>query len=184
MPGAPASLRFVVRGAGQATALAQPVRQAVRELEKDAVLHRVSTMERWVSDSTAGQRFSSLALGIFTGVAMLLAAAGLFGLMSYVVTQRRHEIGVRLALGAPASSVLRLVVRQGVALALIGTAAGIPLTIWAARLAAAQLYATSPADPAAIGGAALALAAVALLASLGPAWRAARTDCVAALRAD
>jgi putative ABC transport system permease protein len=141
-------------------------------------------MEKWVSDSTARQRFSSFVLGAFAAVATVLAAAGLFGLMSYVVAQRRHEIGIRLALGAPAGTVLSLIVRQGVVLALAGIGVGIPAALGAARLLGSQLYATGPADGPTFAAVSLVLLATGLVACLVPAIRATRIDCVEALKAE
>jgi predicted lysophospholipase L1 biosynthesis ABC-type transport system permease subunit len=182
--GAPDSLRLVIRSAGQPAALLPSVRQAVRELEKDAPLYRVATMEKWLADSTARQRFSSFLLGAFAGVATLLAAVGLFGLMSYMVAQRQHEIGIRLALGAPTGSVRNLIVRQGVVLALAGTVVGIPCALVATRMLGTQLYAVSPTDNLTFAVASLVLLATALTASLVPALRATRINCVEALKAE
>jgi len=182
--GAPDSLRLVIRSAGQPAALLPSVRQAVRELEKDAPLYRVATMEKWLADSTARQRFSSFLLGAFAGVATLLAAVGLFGLMSYMVAQRQHEIGIRLALGAPIGSVRNLIVRQGVVLALAGTVVGIPCALVATRMLGTQLYAVSPTDNLTFAVASLVLLATALTASLVPALRATRINCVEALKAE
>ena len=106
------SLRLVIRSSGQPAGLAPAVRAAIREAEKDAPLFRVGTMAEWLAGTMATRRFSACLLSAFAAVATGLAAAGLFGLMSYAVTQRTHEIGIRMALGAPAGSVLRLVVRR------------------------------------------------------------------------
>lgn len=182
--GAPESLRLVMRSTGRPAALVSSVRQAIHEIEKDAPLFRVGTMAKWVSDSTARQRFSSFLLGSFAGIATLLAAVGLFGLMSYVVAQRRHEIGIRLALGAPAGSVRNLIVRQGLALALAGTVVGLPCALIAARMLRTQLYAISPADHVTFAAASLVLLATALAASLAPALRATRINYVEALKAE
>ena len=183
-PGVPDSLRLVMRSAGPPAALSPSVRKAIHELEKDAPLYQAGTMEKWVSDSTARQRFSSFVLGAFAAVATVLAAAGLFGLMSYVVAQRRHEIGIRLALGAPAGTVLSLIVRQGVVLALAGIGVGIPAALGAARLLGSQLYATGPADGPTFAAVSLVLLATGLVACLVPAIRATRIDCVEALKAE
>jgi putative ABC transport system permease protein len=184
VPGAPESLRLVIRSKGRPAALVSSVRQAIREMEQDAPLYRVSSMDKWVSDSTTRQRFSSFLLGTFAGVATLLAAVGLFGLMSYVVAQRRHEIGIRLALGAPAGSVRNLIFRQGFALALAGTVVGIPCALAAARMLGTQLYAISPTDGLTFAVAPLVLIAAALAASLAPALHATRINCVEALKAE
>jgi len=184
VPGAPDSLRLVMRTNGRPAALFSTVREAIHEIEKDAPLYRVGTMTEWVSNSTARQRFLSLLLAAFAGVAILLATVGLFGLMSYLVTERRHEIGVRLALGATAGNVRNLVVRQGAILALAGTVAGIPAALVAARLLGTQLYAVSPHDSLTFAVAPLVLVTTAIAASLLPALRASRINCVETLKTE
>lgn len=142
------------------------------------------TVESMVRDASASTSFTMILLGIAAGVALLLGAVGIYGVISYVVTQRTQEIGVRMALGAPAASVVRGVVSQGMVLAGAGVGIGL-VGAWAAsRLLASLLYGVSAHDPLTYGVTAAALIGVALLASWLPARRASRIDPVQALRAD
>ena len=139
-------------------------------------------MGEWISASLARARFSSTLLAIFAAVALLLAAIGIYGVMSYVVGQRRSEIGIRLALGASEDSVWRMVVAGGARLVLTGVLIGIPAAVVLSRFLASLLFETSAADPATIAGVVAALGAVAVAASWVPAWRASRVAPVEALR--
>jgi putative ABC transport system permease protein len=121
-------------------------------------------------------------LGVFAGVALILAAVGIYGVMSYSVARRTHEIGIRISLGASRTDVLRLVVRQGLALALTGTAAGVVGALLLSRLMTKLLYEVLPTDPLTFAGVALLLTLVALAASYIPARRAMRVDPIVALR--
>jgi putative ABC transport system permease protein len=132
--------------------------------------------------SLARQRFQSLLLGLFSAVALTLAAIGIYGVLAQGVAQRRREIGVRMALGARARQVVRLVVRQGFGLVLAGIALGLAGAAAASRLLASLLFNVAPTDPLTFGGIGLLVAAVALLASAVPAWRATRIDPMVALR--
>ena len=178
------TLRLVIRSSGPPAALVPSVRAAIREMEKGAPLFRVGTMAEWLAGTMATRRFSSSLLSAFAVVATALAAAGLFGLLSYSVTQRTHEIGIRMALGAQVGSVLYLVVRQGLFLTLTGIAAGIGGGLAATRLIAGQLYGVSPTDALTFLLASLVLAGAAFFASLLPALRATRIHPVEALRAE
>ncbi|HLL77414.1 MAG TPA: ABC transporter permease [Pyrinomonadaceae bacterium] len=178
------SMFLVAQAGGDPAALAAPVREAVRSLDRDLPVYRVTTMERLVADSLAQRRFSMLLFGVFAGVALLLAIVGLYGVLSYTVAQRTHEIGIRMALGARASDVLRLVVGQGLWLTLLGVALGLAGALALTRLMAGLLYGVSAFDPATFAVVALLLTAVALLACLIPARRATRVDPTTALRAE
>jgi predicted permease len=178
------TLRLVIRCSGQPTALVPSVRAAIREMEKDAPLFRVGTMPEWLTGTMATRRFSSSLLSAFAVVATALAAAGLFGLMSYSVTQRTHEIGIRMALGAPVGSILSLVVRQGLLLTLAGIVVGLGGGLAATRLVAGQLYGVSPTDVGTFLLASLVLAGSAFIAALLPALRATRIRPMEALRAE
>jgi putative ABC transport system permease protein len=135
-----------------------------------------------IYDSLARQRFAMTMLAAFAGFAMLLGGIGIYGVMSYLVTQGTHDIGVRIALGAPRGSILKMVVRQGMAMAGVGIAAGLAGALALTRVMASLLFGVSATDTLTFFGVALFLAAVALLASYVPAWRATRVDPLIALR--
>jgi putative ABC transport system permease protein len=173
---------LVVRTAGDPAVVAAPVRRIFKSLDPDLPVGQVKTMEQRLADSLGRQRFSALLLAIFTGLGLILAAAGLYGLMSYSVRQRTHELGVRMALGARRGAVLGLVLRQGTLLVVAGLALGACLLIILVRLIESFLFNVSSVDPVSVGGAALLLLAVAFLASLLPAVRATRIDLVDCFR--
>jgi len=179
-----ASMFIVAQGEGDPSALPGPVRGVIRALDKDLPVYGVTTMGRLVADSLAQRRFSTLLLGVFAAVALLLAVVGLYGLLSYTVAQRRHEIGIRMALGARAADVLRLVVGQGLWLTLMGVALGIAGALALTRLMQGLHHGVSAMDPATFAGVALLLLAVALAACLVPALRATKVDPTIALRAE
>jgi hypothetical protein len=156
-------------------------RAVVRELRPD-VSPVVRTMETIVSTSVADRRFVLVLVGVFGTAAMLLASLGVYSVISYLVTQRRQEIGVRLALGARSSDVLRLVLRQGATLAGIGVAIGAVAALLFARLLRGLVYGVSTSDPIAFGAVVVLLCSIALLASWIPARRAARVEPIEALR--
>jgi predicted lysophospholipase L1 biosynthesis ABC-type transport system permease subunit len=173
---------LAVRSAGKPETLAAPVRRIFRSLDPELPVGQIKTMEQRLTESLGKQRFSALLLAIFTGLGLVLAAAGLYGLMSYSVRQRTHELGVRMALGAPRRTVLGLVLRQGTLLVAAGLVLGAVLLVLLIRLIGSFLFNVSPVDPLSVGGAALLLLAVALLASLFPAVRATRIDLVDCFR--
>jgi putative ABC transport system permease protein len=150
-------------------------------VDKDQPVWSVRSLEAQV-DATQGQpRFLALLLGIFAGVALLLAGVGIYGVTSYGVAQRTHEIGIRLALGASGERVLREVVARGVRLTMIAVAIGLVGAVAMGRLASAVLFGVTPIDPAALAGAAIVLGVVSLAACYIPARRASRVDPVVAL---
>ena len=147
----------------------------------DVPVYEIRTMQDRLYDSLARQRFSTIMLGAFAGFALMLAAVGIYGVMSYLVTQGTHDIGVRIALGAQRSNIVRLVVRQGMTLAGIGTAAGLFGAAALTRVMAGLLFGVSATDAVTFSAVAL-LLAIALVASYVPAWRATRVDPLVALR--
>jgi putative ABC transport system permease protein len=173
---------LVVSSEGDPAALAGAVRRAVWEVDKDQPVSDVRTMREVLSESLARQRFSMLLLGIFAAVALVLAAVGLYGVMSYTVAQRTREIGLRMALGAQRLDVLRMVVGQGLKLVLLGVALGLLASLALTRVMASLLYGISATDPATLITISLVLIAVAMLASYIPARRATRVDPLIALR--
>jgi putative ABC transport system permease protein len=160
------------------------VRAALRDLNKDAPAYQVQTFEQVVSTSLWRQRLQGQVLGIFAVMAMLLAAIGIYGVISYAVAQRTREMGVRMALGAKRTQVAMLVLRQGARLALVGVAIGITGALLLRGTVSQLLYGIAPTDPLTFIGVPLSLATVAVLASLLPAQRATRVDPVVAMKAD
>lgn len=162
--------------------LVNAVRTEVQALDRDLPLYDIRMMEERVADALAKQRFMLVLFGLFAGMAMLLAAIGVYGVMSYTVTQRAHEIGIRMALGAQGRDVLRLIIRQGMTLALVGVAFGIAGALGLTHLMTSLLYGISATDPLTFISTTLALSAVALLATYIPARRATKVDPMEALR--
>ena len=173
---------FAVRAQGDPPALAAPLRNAVLEVDHDLPIYSVQTMRQRLDTSVAPQRFNTLLLAVFAALAMLLAAVGVFGVMSFLVAQRTHEIGVRMALGAQRRDILRLVVGHAMKLALAGVGLGLVASLALTRLMSGLLYRVSPNDPTVFIGIAALLSAVALVACYLPARRAARVEPMIALR--
>jgi putative ABC transport system permease protein len=176
------SSSFVMRTDGDPAALSALAQKAVREVDANRAAAGVKTMEQMLSDSVAQPRFYAQLLTAFACVALLLAALGVYGVMSYTVTQRTHEIGIRIALGARGGDVVRMVVRQGMALALGGVAAGLGAAYALTRVMSSLLYGVSATDALTFASVSLILTAAALLACLIPARRATRVDPMVALR--
>ena len=176
------AMYVVLRTAIDPLSLAPPARRAVRELDPLIAIIGVRSMTDMVDLSVAGPHFTMLLLGVFGAVAFTLAAIGIYGIMSYAVKRRTREIGIRMALGARPGDVLRLVVGQGMRLALIGLAIGIAGALLATRVMGRLLYGVRPTDPPTFATITLLLAGVALAASWLPARRAVRTDPTLALR--
>ena len=175
---------LVVRAQGDPQALAGAVRAAVLSVDKTLPLAGVTTLETRHSDASAQSRFNALVLVIFGAVALFLALQGLFAILAFSVEQRRREIGLRMALGAGAGDVLRLVVGLGLGLTAGGLLAGTLLSLALGRLVAGLLYEVRPTDPGVLLGTLLAFTLTALVACGLPALRAARTDPARALRAE
>ncbi|MFL6255011.1 MAG: ABC transporter permease [Pyrinomonadaceae bacterium] len=173
---------FVARTSGEPTSIAPALRRELAAIDRDLPLYNMSTMERVLSDSISRRRFQMILIAAFAGVGLLLAAVGIYGVISYSVAQRRHEIGVRMALGARAANILRLVVGQGLGLTLAGVGLGLAGAFVLTRVLASLLYGVSATDPLTFACVSLALLGVALLACLVPARRATKVDPMIALR--
>jgi putative ABC transport system permease protein len=175
---------LTIRATSDPLNLAAAVRAQVTALDNNLAVSNIRTMEEVVGRSVASPRFTLLLLGAFAGLALILAALGIFGLISYSVTQRTHEIGLRMALGAGASDVLKMVVGEGAVLALIGVALGLVGAFAATRMMSSLLFDVSATDPLTYSLIALLLVGVALTASFIPARRAVKVDPMAALRCE
>ncbi|MEN8144596.1 MAG: ABC transporter permease [Gemmatimonadota bacterium] len=171
-----------VRAAGEPTALVGSVRSAMSEVDGKLFVSNVQTLQGVVAGTVAGPRFVTLLTTVFAGLALIMASIGIYGVISYTVARRTPELGIRMALGAGSPRVLGLVLRQGVALAGLGVAAGLVASVAVSSLIRSMLYAISPTDPWTYGSVALFLVAVASLASFVPAYRASRIQPVVALR--
>jgi putative ABC transport system permease protein len=176
------AMALVVRGASDPASMATPVRKALRELDADLPVFRVTTMDQLVADSSAQRRFSTLLIALFSALALVLAVVGLYGIMTYAVVQRSHEIGVRMALGAQQSNVLAMIVRQGMTLTAAGLVIGLGSAWGLTRLMSNLLFEVTATDPWVFAVLSMVLAGVALLALIIPARRAARVDPLIALR--
>jgi putative ABC transport system permease protein len=175
-------MRLVVRTGADPMSLVSAVREQVRRLDRDLPFSQVMSMEQLFASSVAQRRLNMLVMGIFAAVALLLAAMGIYGVMSYTVVQRTHEIGIRMALGARPGDVLRLVAGQGFMLALVGAAVGLAAAFALTRLMKTLLFDVSANDPVTFVVIALLLLMVTLAACYLPARRAARVDPMVALR--
>jgi predicted lysophospholipase L1 biosynthesis ABC-type transport system permease subunit len=176
-------MTIVVRPSGEA-AISAAVRDAIREADRALPLIGARFMADIVGESVGQPRFTAELVTFFAVVALLLGVLGIYGVLSYVVAQRTGELGVRIALGAPARNVLRLVVGQGMRLTLIGAAIGIGGAFAVARVFRGLLFGVGPFDPASLGVAVVLFGAAAFAACCVPAWRAANVDPITALRAE
>jgi predicted lysophospholipase L1 biosynthesis ABC-type transport system permease subunit len=180
--GFPTEMNVVLRTREPLSTLASSIERVVRGLDAGLPIVKLRTMDEVFGDSVARPRFITLLLGIFAGLALLLAAVGTYGVLSYLVTQQAQEIGIRMALGANQRSVLGLVLKQGLRLAGIGLVLGTAGALAAGRLIRTLLFDISPADPITIGLVVLTMAVVATGACLIPALRATRVDPIKTLR--
>ena len=176
------AVAVVLRTEGDPTTVMASVRRAVAEIDPREVVYNVQTMNEVVANSFAARRLSMMLLGVFAALALVLACVGIYGVISYLVGQRTHEIGVRMALGAQQNDVLRLIIGQGARMALVGVAIGIVAAMGLTRLMANQLFGVSPHDPITFVGVAVLLIIVAIAACYIPARRAMRVDPIIALR--
>jgi putative ABC transport system permease protein len=176
------TMKFAVRASRDPLALGAAVKQEMLKVDPSLPLTNMRSLEQIVGRSLAGQRFNSTLLSLFAAIGLLLAGVGVYGVMSYAVTQRTHEIGVRVALGARAGDVLKLIVGKGLALALAGVALGLGASFALTRLMKDFLFGVEPADPLTFGMVALSLTVVALAACYVPARQATKVDPMVALR--
>ncbi|HXN28392.1 MAG TPA: ABC transporter permease [Candidatus Acidoferrales bacterium] len=181
-PGSFSRMNIVVRSAGDPALLTSVVRQAVSGIDPDEATSTFRTMDDVIALSAAGDRFNTLLLGAFAAIALLLTAAGIFGVLSYLVTQRTREMGLRMALGAQPKDVLRVIVGHGLRLVLVGLSIGVAAALVVTRWMSSVLFDVQPTDPLTFAAVAVLLTAVAFLASYIPARRAMRVDPMVALR--
>ncbi len=175
-------MTFAIRSSGDPLSLAGAVRSQLSAVDKDVPIYSIATMEQRMSDSVSQRRFNMVLLGLFAAVALALAVVGIYGVMSYTVTQRTHEIGIRTALGARPGDVMKLVIGRGMALALTGVGIGLTASFALTRLMNNLLFGVSASDPLTFALIALTLTGVAFLACLVPARRATKVDPIVALR--
>lgn len=179
-----ATITLVARTKSDPRALAAAVRREVSAVDKDLPVSNIKFMDEIVAGSVSQPRVYALLLGIFAALALVLAAIGIYGVISYSVTQRTHEIGIRMALGAPAKNVLALIIKQGMALALVGIFLGLLVSLALTRVLASQLYGVSSTDPATFTAISLLLMLVAIIACYIPALRATKVDPMIAVRCE
>jgi putative ABC transport system permease protein len=172
----------LIRTGGNPAAMVAGLRREVLALDKNVPIYDVKTLEERSRDATSRARFTTLLLGIFAAMALLLSGMGIYGVMSYTISKRTREIGIRMALGAQRIDVLKLVLSDGIALTIIGIVVGLMASLAVTRLLTSQLYGVEATDPATFAVVSLILAAVALAASYIPARRATRVDPMVALR--
>jgi len=178
----PPQAAVVMRTKGSPAGMVPAIRDAIEKMNGENVMYEAKPMEEVVADSLAARRFSMILLGVFAALALLLSSIGIYGVISYVVSQRTHEIGIRMALGAQRSHVLRLMLGEGMKMALVGVAIGIAAALGLTQLMASMLFGVSATDPITFCGVAVVLTGVALVACYIPARRAMRVDPMVALR--
>jgi putative ABC transport system permease protein len=175
---------FVLRTNGDPMGVVPSVRQVVREVDRNKPLSYIRTVEQTLAQQVQYIRAYVILLGVFGGIAAVLAAIGIYGMMAYSVAQRTHEIGIRMALGASSGQVLGLIVRQALLLIVIGLALGLAGSYALTRLIVQQLWGVTPTDPLTFAGVSLFLTMVALLACFIPTQQGARVDPSLALRTE
>jgi predicted permease len=180
----PQTMTLVVRTAGDPASLTRAVQRVVHELDADAPVSDVITMAKAVDEQLAQPRFYLMLFGAFAGIALALAGVGVYGVMSYAAAQRAREMGIRVALGAGPTDPFRLVLRDGMRLAAVGSAIGLGAALVGSRAMRSLLYGVGPTDPVTLVAVTAVLVGVALAACCVPAWRAARIDPASTLRAD
>ncbi|HEX8766292.1 MAG TPA: ABC transporter permease, partial [Candidatus Acidoferrum sp.] len=177
-----ATLGFVVRSSADSAAMATAIRDAIWSVDRDQPVSSVEPLETLITTANAGESVVAKLMVFFSALAMFLGVIGIYGVMAHLVSQRTHEIGIRVALGATPSQVLRLVIRHGLELAVIGISLGVLMALGATRTLANQLYQVTPYDAATFVGVPLLFALVALAACYWPARRGTRVDPLVALK--
>ena len=176
------NITVVMRTQSAPLELVGSIRQTIKLMNSEQVMYDEKTMDEVVSKSLASRRFSMILLDVFATLALVLSCVGIYGVVSYLVGRRTHEIGIRIALGAQRRDVLRLVLNEGVKMALIGVTVGVAAAFGLTRLMAKMLFGVSATDPLTFGSVAILLTLVALAACYIPARRAMRVDPMTALR--
>ncbi len=177
-------MNLVIKSASSPSALTSPVRDAIRALDPNLPIADVRTMEEVVNATLSTPRFTGVLLGMFALLAVVLSAIGIYGVLSYLVSRRTREIGIRMAIGAGRAQVLRMVLGSGLSLSLTGAGIGLVLAVGVGRLMRSVLHDVAPNDPATFLFVAVTLPGIALLASAVPAWRATRVDPIVALKTE
>ena len=175
-------MTFVVRATVAPSSMVSAVKNAIHDVDRNMPVRDIFTMDDMVSKSLSQPRFNMFLLGVFAGVAALLAAIGIYSVLSYSVRQRVPEIGIRLALGARLGDVLRMVVFEGMKPALLGVGIGMVAALALGRVVASLVYQVKPSDPITFAAVAILLGLIALVACLIPAYRASKVDPIVALR--
>jgi putative ABC transport system permease protein len=182
--GAPGNMNFVVRSSMPLSSLSGEYRKAVQELDPTLPLIRMRSMDTVIGDAIARPRFLTLLLGVFAGLALVLAAVGTYGILAYLVSERKQEIGIRMALGADRGNVLMLVLGRGLLLSGIGLVIGLAASLALTRVIATLLFNVTPTDPFTLASVAAVIVLVAVAACIIPAWRATRVDPLVVLKAE
>ncbi len=183
-PWVPSQMTVLLKGAGNPAALAAPLTRVMRQLNPNQPLYNVLTLDRIVSTQLARRRLIMTMMAVFAGLALLLAAAGVYGVLSYTVARRAHEIGVRMAIGGSRRDMFSLVFGRGMRLVAVGLVVGLPLAYALTRVLAAQLVGVTRTDVPTYLATALIVAALGLLGCAVPAWRATRVDPIVTLRSE
>jgi putative ABC transport system permease protein len=175
-------MTVIIKGNGDPNQLIASARQQVKSVDPDQPIYNIRTMDEIRGESVAPQRLNLTLLSIFAGIAFVLAIVGIYGVMSYSVTQRTHEIGIRMAIGAQPRDVFRMVLGQGMLLTVVGLAFGLVGAFALTRLMTTMLFGIKPTDPATFAAVAVVLAMVAVIACYIPGRRATKVDPVTSLR--
>jgi predicted permease len=178
------SMALVVKTSTDPMGLVGPIRQEIRNLDANLPVANVRAMSEVVGATLSSPRFTGFLLVTFAAIALALSAIGIYGVLSYLVSRRTREIGIRLAIGAGRAQVLRMVLGNGLTLAFAGVVLGLALALVSARFMRSMLYGVGPADPLTFASVGITLSLVALLSSLVPAWRAMRVNPVVALKTE